>query len=89
MAERLEIIGHEHIVFNDEQHGIAVNAVPFSKALFIPRKGENLYLPGMAEGGAGHYEVLSVTYLYDGDEDPDGIGAAKLVRINVQVAGVR
>jgi hypothetical protein len=89
MAEQLESVGHEHIIFNDEQQGIAVNAVPFGKVLFVPRKGERLYLPGMKEGGEGHYEVLGVTFLYHNDDDPDGIGAAKLVRINVQVEKIR
>ncbi len=89
MAEELESVGHEHVIFNDEEQGIAVNAVPFSKALYIPRAGERLYLPGMKEGGSGHYEVESVTYTYHRDEDPDGIGAGKLARVNVRVKRVR
>ena len=89
MAEQLESVGHEHVILIDEQQRIAVNAVPFSKALFVPREGEKLYLPGMKEGWAGHCEVLGVTYSYQEDDGPDGIGAAKLVRINVQVEKVR
>jgi hypothetical protein len=89
MAEEPEAVGHEHVIFNDEEHGVAVNAVPFTKALHIPRTGENLYLPGMKEGGSGYYEVESVTYIYREDEDPDEIGAAKLAKVNVRVKRVR
>ena len=89
MAEELESVGHEHVIFNDEEQRIAVNAVPFSKALYIPRAGERLCLPGMKEGGSGYFEVEMVEYAYHEDEDPDGIGAAKLARVNVRVKRVR
>ena len=70
--EKLKTVGHEHVIFNDAKQGVAVNVVPFSKALYIPRAGERIYLPGMKDGGSGFREVESVTYSYHEDEDPDG-----------------
>jgi hypothetical protein len=89
MEERLESVGHEHVIFNYDAAGVALNVVPFSKAQHIPRVGERLYLPSTGEQSGGYYEVEKVVYTYHNDEDdPYGLGAVQLARVNVHLKKV-
>jgi hypothetical protein len=89
MEERLESVGHEHVIFNYNAAGVALNVVPFSKAQHIPRVGERLYLPSTGEQSGGYYEVEKVVYTYHNDEDdPYGLGAVQLARVNVHLKKV-
>jgi len=89
MEKRLESVGHEHVIFNYDAAGVALNVVPFSKARHIPRVGERLYLPSTGEQGGGYYEVEKVVYTYHNDEDdPYGLGAVQLARVNVHLKKV-
>lgn len=53
MEEQLESVGHEHVIFDYDAAGVALNVVPFTKAQHIPRVGERLYLPSTAEQKGG------------------------------------
>ena len=89
MATKQESILHEHVVFNDERRGMAVGAVPFTKALYVPRTGERLYLPGTKQGGSVLYEVESVVYCYSEEEGPPEGNAKKLTMVDVRVKRVK
>ncbi len=87
MLEGPKILGDDHVNFYDEQ-GIGVNAVPLTKAIYVPRVGEHVDLPGMP-GGAGVYEVKKVVYHYDREgDDPQGIGEVSLGSVGVHLLRV-
>lgn len=85
MVEQWKIRGDDHVNFYDEQD-IGVNAVLLTKAIYVPRVGEHVDLPGMPGGGAGVYEVKKVVYHYDTEkDDPQGIGAVSLGSVGVHL----
>jgi hypothetical protein len=88
MGGQTKAVGDDHVNFYVEKC-IHVKAVPLSKAMYVPRVGERLRLPGMKEGGAGDYEVERVVYYYDSaEEDPLGVGAVELAQVSVHLKAV-
>lgn len=89
MGGQTKAIGDDHVNFYDERC-THVNAVPLSKAMYVPRVGERLRLPGMKEGGAGDYEVERVVYYYESaEEGPLEVGAVDLAQVSVHLKTVR
>jgi hypothetical protein len=95
-AEKPKSIGEGCLEFYDAAAKVSVNVVPFEKAAFIPRVGENVYLTGTGDGGtkggAGTYSVTKVLYLFSPDDEsemPEEFGPGKLLKVTLYVKKVR
>jgi hypothetical protein len=88
MAEQMKGVTEDCLVFYDTRHKVGVNVIPLDKIDFLPRVGEELYLPGMDGKGQGTYKIDAIRHCYTSAPDELQRGDVALLNITADVTKV-
>ncbi len=87
MAEEMKGITEDCLVFYDHQRKVSVNVIQLDKADFLPRVGEQVYLPGIDGNGQGTYKIDAIRHCYAETSDDDlQRGDVELLNITADVS---